>query len=336
MRRMGQMGLMGTGMRFGQTACAVFMLLAVSGACAAKPEAANQETTMHTNDWRKLTPAEEAVIVHKGTERPGTGKYEKSREPGTYVCRRCGVALYRAEDKFDAGCGWPSFDTEVPGAVRRTTDADGERTEITCVNCGGHLGHVFTGEHLTAKNTRHCVNAISLDFVPLALSSNRFERAIFAGGCFWGVQSLLAEGRGVIRTACGYTGGHAEHPTYDEVCTHTTGHAEAVEVIFDPKQTTFEAVARLFFEIHDPTQHNRQGPDVGDQYRSAVFYTSEKQKEIALQLIEALRKKKLNVATEVVPAGTFWRAEEYHQDYYRKTGKAPYCHRRVERFDQGK
>ena len=287
----------------------------------------------NTNEWRKLTAAEEAVIVHKGTERPGSGAYEKQKLPGTYVCRRCGAALYRAEDKFDAGCGWPSFDTEVPGAVRRQTDADGQRTEILCTTCGGHLGHVFTGEHLTARDTRHCVNSISLDFVPLTLSSNRFERAIFAGGCFWGVQSLMQEGRGVIRTACGYIGGHTEHPTYPQVCSHTTGHAEAVEVIFDPKQTSFEAVARLFFEIHDPTQHDRQGPDVGDQYRSAVFYTSEKQKEITLQLIEELRKKKLDVATEVTSAPTFWRAEEYHQDHYRKTGETPYCHRHVSRFD---
>ena len=290
-------------------------------------------STLNTNDWRKLTPAEEAVIVRKETERPGSGSYEKSKEPGTYVCRRCGAALYRAEDKFDASCGWPSFDTEVPGAVRRQLDADGERTEILCATCGGHLGHVFTGERLTAKNTRHCVNSISLDFVPLAMSSNRFERVIVAGGCFWGVQSLLQEARGVVRTTCGYSGGHTEHPTYEQVCSHTTGHAEAVEVIFDPKQTSFEAVAQLFFEIHDPTQHDRQGPDVGDQYRSAVFYTSEKQKETTLRLIAELRKKKLDVATEVVPAGAFWPAEAYHQDYYRKTGGHPYCHRRVQRFD---
>lgn len=315
------------------------LLLAFSGVCCAKPEAAKEHTSMdtrhlNTNDWRTLTPAEEAVIVHKATERPGTGRYEKFKEAGTFVCRRCSAALYRAEDKFDAGCGWPSFDAEVSGAIHRQTDADGKRTEILCATCGGHLGHVFTGEQLTARNTRHCVNSISLDFVPLAEISNRFERAIFAGGCFWGVQSLLQEGRGVIRTRAGYIGGHTDHPTYEEVCAHTTGHAEAVEVLFDPKQTTFEAVARLFFEIHDPTQLDRQGPDVGDQYRSAVFYTSEKQKEITQRLIGELRKKKFEVATQVVPATTFWPAETYHQDYYRKTGKHPYCHRRVERFDQ--
>jgi len=278
--------------------------------------------------YRDLTPEEERVIVHKGTEAPHTGEYNDHFEPGVYTCRRCGAPLYRSGDKFRSSCGWPSFDDEIKGAVKRQTDADGRRTEILCATCGGHLGHVFTGEGLTPKNTRHCVNSISLDFIP----ESRLETAIFAGGCFWGVEYYLQSAPGVVFTTVGYTGGRKEAPTYEEVCSHETGHAEAVEVVFDTSRTDFETLARLFFEIHDPTQVGRQGPDVGDQYRSAVFYLDERQKETAERLIEALRRKGIEPATQVVPAGKFWPAEDYHQDYYRKKGGSPYCHVRVERF----
>jgi methionine-R-sulfoxide reductase len=122
-----------------------------------------KETTMKFNE---LTEFEKYVIEDKGTERPFTGIYYNNNEPGTYVCKRCNAPLYRSADKFDAHCGWPSFDDEIKGAVKRSLDADGRRTEITCAKCGAHLGHVFVGEGLTLKNTRHCVNSVSLNFVP--------------------------------------------------------------------------------------------------------------------------------------------------------------------------
>jgi len=290
-----------------------------------------------TMEFKKLTPEEENVIVNKGTERPYSGKYESFTGKGTYVCKRCGAPLYRSEDKFDAGCGWPSFDDEIPGAVKKQTDADGIRTEILCARCGAHLGHLFKGEGLTPKNTRHCVNSISMDFIPATSQTavkqqSATDTAIFAGGCFWGVEYYMMKIKGVISTTVGYTGGHTENPTYEQVCAGNTGHYEAIEVVFDPSKTTYEDVAKLFFEIHDPTQWNHQGPDRGEQYRSAVFYRNQNQKDITEKLISILKKKGYNVVTEVKPAGKFWKAEDYHQDYYNHKGSEPYCHGYVQRF----
>lgn len=290
---------------------------------------------------KELTDEEKRVIVHKGTEMPYTGKYYNFKGKGTYVCRQCGAPLYRSEDKFESGCGWPAFDDEISGAVKRVPDADGRRTEIVCARCGGHLGHVFQGEGFTPKNTRHCVNSISMDFVPAESQTNEtdtpdkkenLQTAIFAGGCFWGVEHLMKKPPGVISVESGYIGGNTANPTYEQVCSKTTGHAEAVKILFDPSQVSYETLAKLFFEIHDPTQLNRQGPDVGDQYRSEIFYTTPQQKEIAGKLIAQLKAKGYQVVTKVTPATTFWRAEQYHQEYYDRKGTMPYCHRYTKRF----
>lgn len=283
-----------------------------------------------------LTPQEERVIVHKGTEAPFTGEFYDHKEKGTYICRRCEAPLYKSDSKFDSGCGWPSFDDEIPGAVKRVPDADGRRTEILCVRCGGHLGHVFTGEKFTDKDTRHCVNSISLKFVPAsedgADKAAKTQKAIFAGGCFWGVEHFFLKADGVISTQVGYIGGKTEKPTYEEVCEGDTGHAEAIEVTFDPTKTTYEKLAKLFFEIHDPAQVDRQGPDIGKQYRSAVFCANDEQKQVAEKLIKILKDKGVKVATEVNKAGTFWPAEDYHQQYYAKKRGTPYCHAYTKRF----
>lgn len=274
--------------------------------------------------YKNLTPEEKRVILHKGTEKPSSGKFNNHYEDGTYTCKQCGVKLFESSSKFKSNCGWPSFDDQIPETVKLQPDADGIRTEILCAACGGHLGHVFMGEGYTPKNTRYCVNSISLDFDPAKVIQT--ETAIFASGCFWGTQYYLQRAPGVISTQVGYIGGHVDNPTYKQVCTDKTGHAEAVEVVYDPSKTSYEQLAKLYFETHDFTQLNRQGPDIGTQYRSVVFYRNDKQNEIAAKLVKALRAKGYDVKTTIEPAKTFWPGEEYHQDYYEKTAKTPYCH----------
>jgi peptide methionine sulfoxide reductase msrA/msrB len=162
----------------------------------------SQDKTNEAMKYRKLSPEEKRVIVQKGTETPFTGKYENFTSAGTYVCKRCGTPLYKSSDKFDVHCGWPAFDDEIKGAVERIPDPDGMRTEIVCAHCGAHLGHVFTGEGFTSKNTRHCVNSISLDFIP-AETEKKADTAIFAGGCFWGVEYYLEKVKGVKSVVSG-------------------------------------------------------------------------------------------------------------------------------------
>ena len=279
---------------------------------------------------KELTADEKQVIIHKGTERPFTGKYYDFKAKGTYVCKQCGTPLYRSEDKFDSQCGWPSFDDEIPGAVKRVPDADGRRTEIVCAHCGAHLGHVFMGEGFTPKNTRHCVNSISMEFVPA--EELKIDTAIFAGGCFWGVEYYMKKAPGVLAVESGYIGGKVEDPSYEEVCEGNTGHVEAVRVLFDTSKTDYETLAKLFFEIHDPTQKDHQGPDYGEQYRSEIFYTSPEQKAVAEKLIQELKVKGYAVVTRLAPATTFWVAEDYHQNYYTRKGTLPYCHGYTRRF----
>ncbi len=272
-----------------------------------------------------------AVVQDKGTEKPFSGEYDQFGEKGTYLCRQCGLPLFRSQTKFHSGCGWPSFDEEIAGHVKSVTDADGRRIEILCSRCSAHLGHVFKGEGFTGKNTRHCVNSLSLDFIP-DLTVQDTEEAIYAAGCFWGVEYYLKQLPGVLKTEVGYQGGSKLNPTYQDVCEGNTGHYEVIRVIYDPSKITYEALTKVFFEIHDPTQADGQGPDIGEQYLSVVFYYDEEQKKIALTLITELEQMGYHIATKVLPVSVFWRAENYHQDYYTKTGKQPYCHRYQAKF----
>lgn len=284
----------------------------------------------YKSPYGELSEREKHIILDKGTEPPHTGRYDKWHKNGVYCCRQCGQPLYVADDKFEAGCGWPAFENEVPGTVRQTKDADGRRVEITCQNCGAHLGHVFRGEGLTPANNRHCVNSLALVFeLP---DSTHVRRAFFAGGCFWGVEELMRHQPGVLAVSTGYAGGQIDYPTYRQVCAGGTGHAETVQVIYDPQQTTFAALCQYFLEIHDPTQADGQGPDIGDQYRSVIFYTLKEEQQAAAELLNVLRQQGLDIKTELVEMTRFWPAEANHQNYYAKTGQRPYCHAWKKRF----
>lgn len=288
--------------------------------------------TDYLDKTASLTPLAKRVICDKATEYPHTGAYNSIKMEGTYLCRRCGLALFRGSSQFSSGCGWPSFDDNIVHAVKQIPDADGRRTEILCLRCDAHLGHVFTGEYFTQKNLRHCVNSASIDFVADSTVLDT-EEAIMAGGCFWGVDHYLKQIPGVLRVEVGYTGGIVSDPSYDQVCQGNTGHYEAVRVIYDKDKTDYHQILKRFFEIHDPTQKSGQGPDIGPQYHSAVFYYNHEQLVEAETLIQMLKKKGYQVATLLLPVKTFWPAEEYHQDYYNKHQKAPYCHQPVNRFD---
>ena len=279
----------------------------------------------------QLNKFEQYVLVHKGTERAFSGEYVHTKEKGVYRCKVCNAPLYRSEDKFDSHCGWPSFDDAIPGAIKETPDKDGRRTEIVCANCGAHMGHVFRGEGYTSKNTRHCVNSVS---IKLDKEKNTHEaKAYFAGGCFWGVEYYLEQIEGVKEVSSGFMGGHMANPGYYDVVKGKTGHLETVEVLYDPSVVSFETLAKRFFEIHDPTQTNGQGPDIGSQYLSAVFVNSNKEREIVKKLIALLEKKGYKISTQIREASAFYKAERYHQDYYERKGSQPYCHKRVKRFD---
>ena len=271
------------------------------------------------------------IVCLKSTEHAFSGAYNDMDLAGTYLCRQCGLALFRSKSKFHSGCGWPSFDEEKKGAVSRKPDPDGSRTEILCARCDAHLGHVFLGEGYSPLNTRHCVNSLSLDFIE-DLTVKDTEEAILAGGCFWGIEYYFKQLFGILKVESGYTGGKILEPSYKDVCRGGSGHFEAVRVLYDPLKLGYESLVKYFFEIHDPTQENGQGPDIGQQYRSAIFYYNDVQKSIAIALSQQLKNQGFNIITQILPVNIFWSAEDEHQDYYQKTGKQPYCHRYVKRF----
>lgn len=293
----------------------------------------------------KLTPMQFHVTQEAGTEPPFRNEYWNEHRDGIYVDIVSGKPLFTSKDKFDSGCGWPSF-TKPLAEQDVVEKKDGTlgmvRTEVRSKDADSHLGHVFDDGPRDRGGLRYCINSAALRFVPVedlekeglgsflplfgkAALAPKEEIATLAGGCFWGMEDLLRSQPGVVGIEVGYTGGHVANATYR----NHEGHAEAVQIKFDPTKTSYESLVRFFFRIHDPTTLNRQGNDMGTSYRSAIFFHSDAQRQTAERVkaeVNASGKWKHPIVTEITAAGPWWKAEEDHQDYLVKHPGGYTCH----------
>ena len=294
---------------------------------------------------KALTPDQYRVTQRNGTERAYSGEFWLHDEPGIYVDVVSGEPLFASVDKFDSRTGWPSFTKPVDGrnvVTKRDFTMLFPRTEVRSAHGDSHLGHVFKDGPRNRGGLRYCINSAALrfvhrddleaqgysDYVTLFSkedSMSEYKTATLAGGCFWGMQDLIRRQPGVVSTRVGYTGGRNANATYR----NHPGHAEAIEIVYDPAQTDYRALLEFFFQIHDPSTKDRQGNDLGSSYRSAIFYVDDEQKQVALDTIADVDACGLwpgKVVTEVAPASDFWEAEPEHQDYLLRIPNGYTCH----------
>ena len=296
-------------------------------------------------EWKKvLSPDLYAVAREADTERAFTGTMWNSETKGTYYCAACGLKLFKSNQKFTSSCGWPSFfeQENKESVVFKDDNSFGmRRTEALCGRCNSHLGHLFDdGPEPTGK--RYCMNAISLDFVPDATETKgNLATIVLGGGCYWCVEAVYEKLEGVDKVVSGFAGGTVENPSYEEVCTGRTGAAEVVEITYDKTKTNLDEIFEVFFTVHDPTTLNRQGGDVGTQYRSVIFYATEEQKKAAESIIAELNSAKVyssKIVTTLEPFKAFYKAKDYHQNYYENNKNQTYCQMviqpKIEKFEK--